>query len=179
MQLDPQPALSSNLGTSYFYLHRYPEAVKQLEKAVELNPSDEVIMGNLADGYRAAGQTEQARATFDRAIILAAKALRANPRNATIIGDTAVYYAKKGDAKEALKYIRRARSIDSKSVEFVVQEAEVDTLTDHIHEASIAMAKAFRAAAMPASFLGDLDLKALRISREFEQVWDQFTDSKK
>ena len=38
MKLDPQPVVISNLGTSYFYLHRYADAVKQFEKAVELNP---------------------------------------------------------------------------------------------------------------------------------------------
>ena len=59
MKLDPQPVVISNLGTSYFYLHRYPDAVKQFEKAVELNPNDETMVGNLADGYRAAGQMER------------------------------------------------------------------------------------------------------------------------
>jgi tetratricopeptide (TPR) repeat protein len=179
IQLDPQPAAISNLGSSYLYLHRYPEAVTQFEKAVAQNPNDEVLMGNLADGYRAAGQTEKAKATYDRAIALTSKALRTNPRDATLMGDIAVYYAKKGDSKEALKYIRRARSVDPKSVDLIVQEAEVDTLTDRMHEASIAMAEAFRAGATPASFLGDLDLRALRISPEFEQVWKQFANSKK
>jgi len=42
---------------------------------VELNPSDETMMGNLADGYRAVGQMDKARATYDKAIALAFKAL--------------------------------------------------------------------------------------------------------
>ena len=76
----------SNLGISYFYLHRYADAVKQFGELLELNPINKTMMGNLADGYRAAGQMDKANATYDKVLALAFKALRVNPRSATTMG---------------------------------------------------------------------------------------------
>ena len=74
-------------------------------------------MGNLADGYRAAGQMDKAKATYDRAIALAFKALNVNPRSAATMGSLALYYAKKGDMGQATAWIQRARGLDPSSVE--------------------------------------------------------------
>jgi len=179
MRLDPQPVVISNLGTSYFYLHRYADAVKQFEKAVQLNPGDETMMGNLADGYRAAGQTEQAKATYDRAIALAFKALNVNPRSATTMGSLALYYAKKGDMGQATAWIQRARGLDPSSVELIQTSAEVHALSGKPEEAIADLKKALQHGLTTSSIESDPELDALRTRTDYQALMKQFAPKKK
>jgi tetratricopeptide (TPR) repeat protein/predicted Ser/Thr protein kinase len=173
MQLDPQPAVISNLGTSYFYLHRYPEAVKQFEKAVELNPNDETMVGNLADGYRAAGQMDKAKATYDRAIALAFRALNVNPRSATTMGSLALYYAKKGDMGEAVGWIQRARGLDPSSVDLILTSAEVHVLSGRPEEAIADLKKGLKQGLTPSSIESDPELEPLRKRPDYQALMNQ------
>ena len=56
LELEQHSATYSNLGTAYFYLKRYDDAIKMFEKALEMNPNYELAMGNLADAYRWSGR---------------------------------------------------------------------------------------------------------------------------
>jgi tetratricopeptide (TPR) repeat protein len=179
MKLDPQPVVISNLGTSYFYLHRYADAVKQFEKAVQLNPSDETMMGNLADGYRAAGQVERAKATYDRAIALAFKALNVNPRSATTMGSLALYYAKKGDMGQATAWIQRARGLDPSSVELIQTSAEVHALSGKPEDAIADLKKGLQHGLTTSSIESDPELDALRKRTDYQALMNQFAPKKK
>ncbi len=179
MQLGPQPAVISNLGTSYFYLHRYADAVKQFEKAVELNPNDETMMGNLADGYRAAGQTDKAKATYDRAIALAFKALNVNPRSATTLGSLALYYAKKGDAGQAVELLQRARGYDPSSVDLIATSADVHALINRPEEAIADLKKGLQLGMTTATIESDPELDSLRKRPDYQALMTQFKDKKK
>jgi tetratricopeptide (TPR) repeat protein/TolB-like protein/predicted Ser/Thr protein kinase len=179
MQLGPQPAVISNLGTSYFYLHRYGDAVKQFEKAVELNPNDETMMGNLADGYRAVGETERAKATYDKAISLAFKALRVNPRSATTMGDLALYFAKIGDVAQATEYVRRACVLDPSSVDLILTSAEVHTLGNRPNEAIADLKKGLQQGLTTTSIESDPELESLRKRPDYRALMNQFEPKKK
>ena len=179
MKLDPQPVVISNLGTSYFYLHRYADAVKQFEKAVQLNPGDETMMGNLADGYRAAGQVEQAKATYDRAIALAFRALNVNPRSATTMGNLALYYAKKGDMGQATAWIQRARGLDPSSVELIQTSAEVHALSGKPEDAIADLKKGLQHGLTTSSIESDPELDALRKRTDYQALMNQFAPKKK
>ena len=179
IQLGPQPAVISNLGTSYYYLHRYPEAVKQFEKAVELNPNDETMMGNLADGYRAAGQMDKAKPTYDKAIALAFRALNVNPRSATTMGSLALYYAKKGDMGEAVGWIQRARGLDPSSVDLIGTSAEVHALCNRPEEAIADLKKGLQLGLTTATIESDPELDSLRKRPDYQALMTQFSPKKK
>jgi serine/threonine protein kinase/tetratricopeptide (TPR) repeat protein len=179
MQLDPQPAVISNLGTSYFYLHRYPDAVQQFEKAVELNPNDETMMGNLADGYRAAGQTDKAKATYDRAIALAFRALNVNPRSAATMGSLALYYAKKSDMGEAVGWIQRARGLDPSSIDLIQTSAEVHVLSGRPEEAIAELKKGLKQGLTSSSIESDPELEPLRNRPDYQALMNQAAPKKK
>jgi tetratricopeptide (TPR) repeat protein len=104
----PSPGLFTDLGTAYFYLGRYGESVTMFEKAVAMSPNEELLTGNLADGYRWNGQKQKSLATYDKAIALAYKELQVNPRNTSAMGSLAGYYAKKGDGAQAIEWVSRA-----------------------------------------------------------------------
>ncbi len=135
LQIKPTADIYTNIGTEYFYLKKYPEALAMFEKAVELSPEDETTMGNLADGYRIAGNTAKAQETYDKAIGLAYKELRVNPRDADVAGRMALYYAKKGDPQQAKDFVNRARAINPSDANLIYTSAVVKTLGNQPAEA--------------------------------------------
>jgi tetratricopeptide (TPR) repeat protein/TolB-like protein/predicted Ser/Thr protein kinase len=179
MKLDPQPAVISNLGTSYFYLRSYGDAVKQFEKAVELNPNDEIMMGNLADGYRAVGQMDRANATYDKAIALAFKALQVNPRGATTIGSLALYFAKKGDVAQAMEFVQRARALDPSSVDLIVTSAEVHALSNRPKEAIADLKRGLQQGLTTSSIESDPELESLRKRPDYQALMNQYAPKTK
>jgi tetratricopeptide (TPR) repeat protein/TolB-like protein/predicted Ser/Thr protein kinase len=179
LKLEPQSQVISNLGTSYFYLHRYGDAVKLFEKAVGLNPNDETMMGNLADGYRAAGQMDKAKVTYDKAIVLAFKALRVNPRSATTMGNLALYYAKKGDVGQAVEFMQRARGLDPSSVDLIATSAEVHALINRPEEAIADLKKGLQQGLTPATIDSDPELDSLRNRPDFQALMLQFGGKRK
>lgn len=132
LELDPLPDTYSNLGIAYAQAGRFGDAVPMFEKAVELEPGDEMFVGNLADGYRWAGQQDKAAETYDKAIALALNDLQVNPRDATARASLALYYAKKGNASQARKSIADARAIDKSNVNLIYNEAVICALVGDV-----------------------------------------------
>lgn len=62
-----EPAARVNYGLSCLKAHRYPEAIKQLEIAVDLNPDHRKAMGYLGLAYMEAGFPAEARGWFVKA----------------------------------------------------------------------------------------------------------------
>jgi len=147
LQIKPTADTYSNLGTEFFYQKRYPEAISMFEKAVEMSPEDETNAGNLADGYRLAGNTAKAQATYDKAITLAYKELRVNPRDASVTGRMALYYAKNGDVQQGKDFVKRARAIDGSDAYLIYVSAIVKTIAnepaDAVKDLGLALQKGF------------------------------------
>lgn len=147
LKIAPSADIYTNLGTAYFYLKRYSDSLPMFEKAVQLNPEDGTLMGNLADGYRLAGNRQKAQETYAKAIALAYKQLRVNPRDTQAMGQLALYYAKKGDPQQAQEYVNKARAIDRQDVYLIYIGAVVDTIAgrqqDALKDLSTALEKGF------------------------------------
>jgi serine/threonine protein kinase/Tfp pilus assembly protein PilF len=106
LELDPIPATWTNLGTARFFQGRYADAVKAMEKAVELAPKNYLYWGNLGDVYRwAPGFAEKAPGAYAKAIELSRERLASNANDILVRGSLAVYLAKTGDSQGALAEI--------------------------------------------------------------------------
>lgn len=171
----PSADLYSNLGTAYFFLKRYEEAVPMFERAVEMNPNDEGNMGNLADAYRWSGHADKAQTTYDEAIGLAYKELQVNPRQANAMNSLGLYYAKKGDSTQAIQFSRRARSIDPDNIQFMYNEAQVMALANHPEEALKILRQAFQKGYSPNEARNDPELKSLERRPEFDKLLEEFS----
>lgn len=168
--IEPSAETASNLGTAYFYLFRYEDAIKAFQEAAMLAPHSQTIAGNLADAYRAAGQVDTARKTYDRAIALALDDYRVNSRDANTVASLALYYAKKGDSAHALEFIHRARTLQPDAVEFLEDEAVVNALANRPKQALDAVRSAL-AKGYPAEELkNDPELKSLQSIPEFQRM---------
>lgn len=113
VQIRPTLGGSSNLGTAYFFLHRYPEAANAFEQAVHLNEKSHVAWGNLADAqYFAPGQRELSQETYSKAISLGQQQLAVNPKDASVLESLAVFEAMLGHGAEAESYLKQALALN-------------------------------------------------------------------
>jgi len=144
--------------------------VRMFEKAVELNPKEELWLGNLADAYRWSGQVDKALRAYDQAIKLANQELQVNPRDASALGSLALYHAKKGDASRALQFIRQGRSIDPIDIELIYIEAVVQNLAGQRQEAFKPHGEALKQGYAPQEAKDDPELANLQGLPEFARL---------
>ena len=105
LTIHPTADTYSNIGTAYYYLHRFGDAAQTYEKAVQLNDKDYTNWGNLGEAYYLDGERPKARAAFERAISIARGELLVNDRDPTLLKYLANYYAMIDDREDALKYL--------------------------------------------------------------------------
>ena len=174
LELKPSVESYSNLGTSYFFLGQYEEARANFEKALEISPKEADLVGFLADCYRRLGQAPKARATYEQAISLAYESLKTNPRDAKALAGLGLYYAKEGDTTKGLEFIRRARGIDPEDVDFLYDEAAINTLANRMPEALRSLEQALTKGYSPKAVLSDPELTPLRQQPEFQTMMQKF-----
>ncbi len=107
----PQSDSYSNLGTAYFYQHRYSDAARTYAQAIQIDPAQYITWGNLGDAYYWMGRRADAERSYRRAIDLVRQDLKINPRNGEALGDCAIYLAMVGNAKAAAHELSSALAI--------------------------------------------------------------------
>ncbi len=175
LKLGPGADIYSNLGTAYLYLRRYTDAIKALEKAAEMHPSDEVIVGNLADAYFWSGQRKKAMGAYDRAIDLASKALGVNPKDAYVLSDLARYYAKKEEIPLAAYYITQARLNNPSDPSLIYTEAQVRAASGLPKQAIPLLRSAFEKGVSPEMAKLDPEFSGLQGNPEFQKLLNEFS----
>lgn len=141
----PEETELTNLGVAYLLLERYDDAVRVFEQALESAPSSPFALLNLADAQFLLGETENARATYERtlervesdpdpdslltvgaqalahlgreaeAVAAAQKALRGAPDNPQVVYESALIYMLAGERTSALLHARRAMELGVES----------------------------------------------------------------
>ena len=148
------------------------------EKAVELSPEDETNMGNLADGYRMAGDKIKAQATYEKAIGLAYKQLRVNPRDASVVGNLALYYAKKGDPQQAKVFVAKARAIEPSDIYLMYTAAVVDTINNQPADAVKELQGAMERGYSFVNVAADPEFGPLQSRPDFQAMLKRFSGKK-
>lgn len=107
--LRPTAGAFSNLGTAYFYEHKFAEAARSYRQAAQLDDQQFIVLGNLAEAtYWSPGQRSQAKEIYLKAITMAQQQLVINPHNAVTTSSLGMYYAMIEDQKQGTEYTRRA-----------------------------------------------------------------------
>jgi eukaryotic-like serine/threonine-protein kinase len=109
IELKPSMTAYSNLGSAYFWMHRYPDAITAYEKARSLDDMDYQNLGNLGDAlYWSPNRRAESAAAYKQAIALAQGRLKINPKDATARAFAAQYYAMLGDQRTATTEVLQA-----------------------------------------------------------------------
>ena len=178
LELRPSPMTYSGYGTALFFLKRYAEAVPMFEKAVEMNPSDESSLGNLADGYRWAGQQDKANITYKKAIALCSKDLQVNPRSSYSLGKMALYYAKSGDLSKARELLQRAKSISPGDFDLYYTGATLETIANRPGEAVAELRRAMEKGQPVSEVEPDPEFAPLRTRPDYQELIKQYSPKK-
>jgi serine/threonine protein kinase/tetratricopeptide (TPR) repeat protein len=178
LALAPDSPTYSNLGTAYFFMKNYDQSTKMYEKAVEMTPNDETLLGNLGDSYRWSGHSDQAATAYSKAISLAFQELQVNPRSAAIMSDLGLLYAKKGDAANAQQYTNQARAINPDDVQLIYSEAQVQTMIGKPEEALKSLRSAFEKGYSAQEAWNDPELQKLQALPQFLKLVNEFTKKK-
>jgi TolB-like protein/tetratricopeptide (TPR) repeat protein/DNA-binding winged helix-turn-helix (wHTH) protein len=127
--IEPSRAAYSNLGTLYYYMGRFDDAVVMYSKAIELAPEDYRLWGGRGDAnwYRPDGRAA-ARADYTRATLMAEKALAVNAADADAWAQLGYYYGRLGEGDRAKRYVARALELgpDAPFVLYIAALAAAD-----------------------------------------------------
>jgi TolB-like protein/tetratricopeptide (TPR) repeat protein/DNA-binding winged helix-turn-helix (wHTH) protein len=109
IQIEPSRGAYSNLGTLYYYLGRFDEAVAAYTKAIALAPEDHRLWGGRGDSrwYLPKGRPA-ARDDYRRAALLAEKALAVDASDAEAWALLGYFHGRLGDQDRSRRDLARA-----------------------------------------------------------------------
>jgi TolB-like protein/Tfp pilus assembly protein PilF len=109
LELAPMAMGYQNMGTLYYYQHRFADAADMHQRAIEMAPADHRAWGKLAAAQRyIEGQEEASEASYLRAIELVNERLAVNPDDAEDMAHLAAYLVNTGRGEEARTVAYRA-----------------------------------------------------------------------
>ena len=143
LQIKPNYPALSNLGTLKFGSGAYAEAADLYRHAVELDPSDFRLWGNIGDALSAASvDTVEAQEYYREAALLAERYLKIRPDDAQGFAQLAWYSANLGDKSKAREMQRKAEALATERGEVALWGAQTMAILDDDKAAREQMGKA-------------------------------------
>jgi tetratricopeptide (TPR) repeat protein len=152
----------SNLGTCYYFLGRFADAVSTNQKAVELAPHDYTYWRNLGDAYRWLPDQARAKAAYEKALTLTDDVIRINPNDAYAHMTRASVAAKLGRNREARSSILRALELEPTFASHVYEAAVIANIDGSEEDATARLEQAIRLGYSAADILRDPEFANLR-----------------
>lgn len=120
------PTLFANIGSMYFYLRRFEDAIGMYVKAAKLAPNVPEHWGNQGEAYRQIpDEWNKAEAAYKKAITLAEEQLVVNPNNYDLMTQLAVFYSGLGDFDKAFELLARGHAAGTVDFYYYYQAALV------------------------------------------------------
>ena len=137
LKIAPSRSGYSNSGTVYYFMGRFPDAVRMYRKATELAPEDHRVWGNLADAlYQIESERAEATQQYRRAIKLAERRVAVNANDATTWIQLAFYHARLGESARSAPALNRALALGQDDV-YVQYYAALTEFEEHNTEATL------------------------------------------
>lgn len=170
VNVKPSADAYSNLGTAYYYLKSYSDAIAAFRSATGLRAKDHRMWHSLGDAYEAAGDRAAAAHAFERAIMELKPQLALNPHDADLLEYLAYYDAKLGRMMEARTNLAQALLHPANTHDFLFNTAHLYELTGQREKALHYIGLAIRADHPLSDIETDSDLEALRADPRFAQI---------
>ncbi len=171
--IHPSEVAYSNLGTLAYSEGHFEQSAGYFEKAVQLNPKDAMLWGNLADAYKwSSNDRVKAVPAYQNAVVLARDGLRVNPRSYELLGELAIYEAQSSNFKQATHDLQQALSLAPKDVQLMYNAALVYHLAGQRAKALDYLRHAIRSGYPVQAVRSDPEWSALKVDPEFQElVW--------
>lgn len=139
----PSAPMYYNVGSMYFYLRRFDDAVGMYRKAIELSPDEYLYWGGVGEASRQLPDAwNQAETAYRKAFQLAEAVLDINPDNTDVMNNLAPFYAGVGDFDKAFALLDAARSKRSDDYYYFYNTALVNLRAGNPVKAEDALMKA-------------------------------------
>ena len=120
------PTMFANIGSMYFYLRRFEDAVGMYVKAAELTSNVPEYWGNQGEAYRQIPDGwNKAKAAYNKAIALAEEQFLINPNNYDLMTQTAVFYSGLGNFDKAFDLLAKVHAAGNVDYYYYYQAALV------------------------------------------------------
>jgi Flp pilus assembly protein TadD len=169
-KITPNGPAFMNLGTQYYRLERFADAISAYERALSLDARSPVLHGNLGDAYLRVGKKTDAAREFDLARQSSLAALRVNDKDTRAMSQVAVFEAKLGLKKDATDHAEQAAALAPKDPEVQFKRAVVAALTGDRATALRVLETALSLGYKAADASSDYDLSSIKASPEFTAV---------
>jgi eukaryotic-like serine/threonine-protein kinase len=127
VRLGPNPAAYANLALAYYDAKRYREALSTYQEALRTDPMSVENIRNIADVYLRLGESQKARAEYERAISIGEDLLKVNNRDYRTIILMAVCESHIGRAASAEGHAAEAKVLAPTDQETLQYSAEIHT----------------------------------------------------
>ncbi len=125
LEIDPNYAAYSNLGTLHYMQAHFDSASHMYEKALELDDRDYQVWGNLASSYHWQEKIELARDAYRKAIEMAKERMSINQRDPVLLSHLAGYHASVGNEALARQFLKSALDSGTDNIDILVQAAAI------------------------------------------------------
>jgi serine/threonine-protein kinase len=166
-KITPTGLALSNLGTAYYRLGRFGDAVKAYEAALRLDAKSSMLHGNLGDAYVRLNRKADAAREFAAAREMALAALRVNDKDARTMARAATFEAKLGLKTEAAAHAAQAVVLAQRDPEVQYKQAVVAALIGDRPTALRALNEALTLGFKADDARNDYDLAGIKDSPEF------------
>ncbi len=169
-KIAPTGRALSNMGTAYYRLGRFADAVNAYTASAKLDASSPVLHGNLGDAYLRLNRPADAKREFETARTLTLAALKVNDKNARDLSRIGAFEAKLGMASDAIAHAAQAVAIAPRDPDVRYKQAVVDALLGRKTEALQALKQALALGYKAADAQADYDLAAIKGSPEYARI---------
>ena len=126
IELKKTSSAASNLATLYYIEGQYSNSVRMYEIALDFNPHDYLVWGNLASAYYWAEESnEKVTQTYLHAIELAEERQKVNSKDPIVLSHLSGYYSMVGESEKAVTFMEQALNLAPEDVRVVYGAATV------------------------------------------------------
>jgi tetratricopeptide (TPR) repeat protein len=170
LRLAPSPSAQINLALAYYDAGEHDKTITLLQSAIELEPKKAPPYRALGDTYLKLNRRPDARAAYEKAIVLSNADIARNPRDAFATVLVATCEAKLGRHADAAGHAAEAIALRPTNREILFRAAKVYALTAKPSEALKTLQSAIERGLYPAEARRDPDLASLKGLPDFERV---------
>jgi tetratricopeptide (TPR) repeat protein len=157
----------SNMGTALYLLNRFDEALEQFEIAIEMDPEDHRLWGNVGDNHRfIPGHHNEVVSSYRKAAELAESNLAVNPNDYTANSRLAVYYSALNQVEEAQSIIERSEKLAGDDFNVLYDLAVASSLLNDMEAAKVYVQRALDAGYPEVMYNSDPQFKELELHND-------------